>query len=191
MDTRRCYVSLHRAERTRGLAMSRRGPVAESPAPAGFGNGARVNIMALVSGDCPSKASPQARNEVSTVGDAGASRQPDERSAVHSSGVAIVFTSSPLDTRSVRAPRVSLVACLRCFCEWNGMERRRGRTGSGARRWSRMICGSGPVASPCGMECSELKARSHARLRQDSLCGSTWQTAQAQHRRHEKRSRSD
>jgi hypothetical protein len=41
--------------------MSRRGPVAEGPASAGFGDGAEFNIMALVSEDCPSKALPQAR----------------------------------------------------------------------------------------------------------------------------------
>ena len=110
---------------------------------------AALRIMALVSGDCPQQAQrsflPAGRTQRSSSQRVASSEHPQ-----HSKRA------------SVRAQRASPSACLRCFREQNGMERRRGRTASGERRWSRMICGSVPVASPCGMECSELKSRSHA-----------------------------
>lgn len=61
LNTRRCYVSLHRAAGwDGGIGGRRRGPGTGSPAPAGAGAGARVNITALVF-DRGSKAKPQAR----------------------------------------------------------------------------------------------------------------------------------
>jgi len=65
--------AMNRAERTRELAMSRREPDAGGPAQRVPASRAALRIMALVSGDFPSKRS-------------GPSCQPDERSEVHLSG---------------------------------------------------------------------------------------------------------
>ena len=152
---------------------------------AGAGVGAKTNTMAIVSGDSPQQGIAPGAQRSEHRWRCRCFMPAGRTQRKQSSGVAILRTHK-------RASAASIVpACLRCFCEWNGMERRRGRTASGARHWSRMICGSVPFASPCGMECSELKARSHAPPRQDSLRDPSGGPAQAQTRKHEHRSRSD
>src|SRR5690349_20510083 len=74
--------------------MSRRGPVAEGPAKAGFGNGAAFNITAVVSGELASKALPQARRDEHRQQCRSFVTASAERSASHLSGVASSDRSS-------------------------------------------------------------------------------------------------
>jgi len=107
--------------RTRALAM-RGGTRCRGSCAAGFGNGAKINIMAIVSGDAQSKASPQARNEVSTVGDAGASCQQVPNEAQLVSRGRTVFTNFFHSIRAACERSEIQSACLRCFSDRNGAQ---------------------------------------------------------------------
>ena len=162
MDTTRCYVAVNRAVGTRALAMRRRGPVAEGPARAGFGNGAAFNITAVVSGELPSKIGATGAQAASTVGGGRCfmTAVPNE-AQLDSRGVASSEQSSVTRyaRQRVRAQRDSPFACLRCFCERNGMEQRRRRTAVVAA----VACRGWTVSrrrspSPGGVKCSEAES---------------------------------
>jgi hypothetical protein len=92
---------------------------------AGFGDGAEFNIMAIVSGDCPSKALPQARrHEHRQQCRSFMTAVPNEARLISRGRfVCVTLTTTRYTRQRVRAQRDSPFACLRCFSDRNGAQR--------------------------------------------------------------------